>query len=111
MSLRQSSEYCRDKYQAERGFHKFKKGNLPALPLFLRIDERIKGLMPVSATALPALTLLEFVIRRELADNLESSAGFVPGNPKMKTCRPTAERLPPQFNNLRFSRPKFQNSS
>ena len=100
MSLNQSSEYYRDEYLVERGFHRLKKGNLPALPLFLRIDERIKGLMLILTIALQALTLLEFVIRRELADNLETLAGLVPGNPKMKTHRPTAERLLPQFKNL-----------
>jgi len=29
----------------EHGFHRFKKGSLPALPLFLHLDERIQGLM------------------------------------------------------------------
>ncbi len=84
----------------ERGFHRFKKGTLPTLPLFLRIDERIKGLMLILTIALQALTLLEFVIRRELSDNQETLAGLVPGNPKMKIHRPTAERLLPQFSHL-----------
>ncbi len=100
MSPTQSSEYYRDEYLAERGFHRLKKGCLPALPLFLRINERIKGLMQILTIALQALTLLEFVIRRELAENLETLAGLVPGNPKMKIHRPTAERLLSQFNNL-----------
>ena len=56
--------------------------------------------MLILTIALPALTLLEFVIRREQADNLETLAGLVPGNPEMKTHRPTAERLLPQFKNL-----------
>ncbi|MCU0643458.1 MAG: hypothetical protein MUC94_04295 [bacterium] len=30
----------------------------------------------------------------------ESISGLVPGNPKMKTTRPTAERLLSQFDNL-----------
>jgi len=100
MSLNQSSEYYRDEYLVERGFHRLKKGCLPALPLFLRIDERIKGLMLILTIALQALTLLEFVIRRELTDRQETLAGLVPGNPKMIIHRPTAERLLPQFNNL-----------
>ncbi len=100
MSLTQSSEYYRDEYLVERGFHRLKRGCLPALPLFLRIDERIKGLMLILTIALQALTLLEFVIRRELAENQETLAGLVPGNPKIKTHRPTAERLLSQFKNL-----------
>ncbi len=37
--------------------------------------------------ALQALTLLEFVAQRELAERKEALAGLVPGNPKMKTTR------------------------
>ena len=56
--------------------------------------------MLILTIALQALTLLEFVIRRELTDRQETLAGLVPGNPKMIIHRPTAERLLPQFNNL-----------
>ncbi len=100
MSLNQSSAYYRDEYLVERGFHRLKKGALPALPLFLRIEKRIKGLMLLLTVALQALSLLECVARRELAANLETLAGLVPGNPKIKIHRPTAERLLPQFNNI-----------
>jgi hypothetical protein len=46
------------------------------------------------------LTLLELVARRSLAEQQEELAGLVPGNPKMKTARPTAERLLAAFTNL-----------
>lgn len=100
MTLNQSTQYYRDEWLVERGFHRLKKGHIPALPLFLRIPERIKGLMLLLTIALQVLTLIEFVSRRELADKDESISGLVPGNPKMKTKRPTAERLLSQFNNL-----------
>jgi transposase len=100
MTLNQSTQYYRDEWQVERGFHRFKRGHIPALPLFLRIQERIKGLMVLLTIALQVLTLMEFVARRELSQNDESISGLVPGNPKMKTNRPTAERLLSQFDNL-----------
>ena len=100
MTVNQSTQYYRDEWLVERGFHRFKKGNIPALPLFLRIPERIKGLMLLLTIALQAMTLMEFVSRRELAKNKESISGLVPGNPKMKTSRPTAERMLSQFDNL-----------
>lgn len=100
MSLNQSARYYRDEWQVERGFHRFKRGHIPALPLFLRIEERIKGLMLFLTIALQVLTLMEFVSRRELSKNEESISGLVPGNPRMKTARPTAERLLAQFDNL-----------
>jgi transposase len=100
MTVNQSTQYYRDEWLVERGFHRFKKGHIPALPLFLRIPERIKGLMLLLTIALQALTLMEFVSRKELARNKETLSGLVPGNPKMKTSRPTAERLLSQFDNL-----------
>jgi hypothetical protein len=50
--------------------------------------------------ALQALTVLECMIRRVLEKERETLAGLVPGNPKMKTARPAAERIPSQFSNL-----------
>jgi transposase len=100
MTLNQSTQYYRDEWLVERGFHRFKKGHIPALPLFLRIPERIKGLMLLLTIALQALTLMEFVSRKELSQKGEAISGLVPGNPKMKTSHPTAERLLSQFNNL-----------
>lgn len=102
MSLQQSVSYYRDQWLVERGFHRFKKGNLPALPLFLRIPERIKGLMLLLTIALQALTLIEFSVRRKLEEEEETLGGLVPGNPKIKTARPTAERILAQFTDLNF---------
>jgi transposase len=70
------------------------------VPLFLRLLERIKGLMLILTIALQVLTLMEFVSRRELSKSGEPISGLVPGKPKMKTTRPTAERLLSQFDNL-----------
>ena len=92
--------YYRDEWLVEHGFHRFKQGSLPALPLFLRLDERIRGLMLLLMVALQALTLLEFVSQRQLKANHETIAGLVPGNPKMKTEHPSAERILAQFEGL-----------
>jgi len=97
MSLEQSVHYYRDEWQVERGFHRFKEGSLPALPVYLHLHDRIKGLMLLLTVALQAITLIEYVARRQLAAQQEHIAGLVPGNPKMKTQRPTAERLLSQF--------------
>lgn len=100
MSLDQSVRYYREEWLVERGFHRFKQGSLPALPLYVRLPERIKGLMLLLTIALQAITLIEFVARRNLAANHQTIAGLVPGNPKMKTHRPTTERLLAQFEGL-----------
>lgn len=103
MTLQNSMEYYRDEYTVERGFHRFKEGALPILPLFVRIDERIKGLVFILFMCLQVLTLIDFVARRELEKTGEKLAGLVPGNPKMATARPTAERLLQAFKGLHLS--------
>lgn len=103
MSQEEAVAYYRDEWIVERGYHRFKRGSLPALPIFLRIPARIKGLMLLLTVALQALTLLEFVAQRELAAQEESVAGLVPGNPKIKTDRPSAERILAQFHDLHLS--------
>ena len=100
LSLEQAMAYYRDEWLVEHGFHRFKKGSLPALPLFLRLDDRIRGLMLLLMVALQALTLLEFVSQCQLKANQETIAGLVPGNPKMKTDHPSAERILAQFEGL-----------
>jgi transposase len=100
MSQEQAVAYYRDQWTAERGYHRFKNGSLPALPIFLRIEAHIRGLMLLLMIALQALTLLEFVARRALAEQDESVAGLVPGNPRIETARPTGERILAQFDHL-----------
>jgi transposase len=96
----QALAHYRAQWIAEHGYHRFKAGAIPALPLLVRVPERIVGLLVVLLLALQVLTLLELVARRSLAERQEEIAGLVPGNPKMKTARPTAERLLAAFGNL-----------
>ncbi len=100
MSLSQAIRYYRDQWLVERGFHRWKKGDVSALPLYLHLPERIKGLMLLLFLALQALSLLEFVACRQLAKEGTSLPGLVPGNPKMASSCPTAARMLDQFGHL-----------
>lgn len=102
LSLSQAIAYYRDEYLVEHGLHRFKRGSLPVLPLFVQIPERIRGLMLLLLMALQALTLLEFVAHQHLAQQGETMTGLVPGNPKMKTAQPSAERLLARFTGLHW---------
>lgn len=100
LSLVEAVSYYREQWQPERGFHLFKRGRLPALPIYFQDDARIRGLMFLLTLALQLFTLMEFVVRRELADQQESLTGLYDGNPKRTTHRPTAERLLAAFCNI-----------
>lgn len=93
LSLEESVFYYREQWQPERGFHLFKRGRLPALPIYFQDEQRIRGLMFLLTLALRVFTLMEFVVRRQLADQQQSLAGLYDGNPQRATNRPTAERL------------------
>jgi transposase len=94
----------REEWQPERGFHRLKGAALAIRPLLLRIDQRIAGLVRILVIALRALTLLEFVARRQLSQQPEPLPGLYAGNPKRTTLRPTAERLLQAFDDITWFR-------
>ena len=100
LSLEQAVNSYREQWQPERGFHRFKRGRLPALPIYFQDEERIRGLMFLLTIALTLFTLMEFVVRRQLAVTKQSLPGLYSGNPKRTTFRPTAEQLLAAFGDL-----------
>jgi transposase len=73
--------------------------------IFLRVqsDERATGLIRLLSLGLRLLTLVEFTVRRELAEQGERLAGLYAGNPKRSTSRPAAEALLQAFDNITLS--------
>ena len=65
LSLEKAVFSAREQWQPERGFHRFKRGRLPALPIYFQDDQKIRGLMFVLTIALQVFTLMEFVVRRQ----------------------------------------------
>ena len=100
LTLEQAVNSYREQWQPERGFHRFKRGCLPALPIYFQDEERIRGLMFLLTIALTLFTLMEFVVRRQLAATQQSLSGLYPGLPKRSTSRPTAEKLLAAFSGL-----------
>ena len=100
LTLPQAVMYYRDEWLLERGFHRFKRGSLPALPIYFQNQYRITGLMFLLNIALRVFTVMEFVVRQALIKTQQSLAGLYDGNPKRKTDRPSAERMLDAFCNL-----------
>ena len=100
LSLAQAVNSYREQWQPERGFHRFKRGHLPALPIYFQDEGRIRGLMFLLTIALTLLTLMEFMVRRQLTESEQSISGLYAGNPKRATFRPTAEQLLAAFSDL-----------
>jgi transposase len=83
----------RGQYLLERGFGRLKGHALSLTPLYLQEDQRIIGLIRLLSIALRVLTLLEFVVRRQLEKEGNPLKGLYAGNPQRATARPTAEAI------------------
>jgi transposase len=100
LSLAEAVGYYRQQWQLEHGFHRFKRGNLPAVPIYLQDSTRIVGLMFLLTIALRVFTLMEFVVQQQVQSLQQPLAGLYAGNPKRVTARPSAEHLLKAFNGI-----------
>lgn len=83
----------RQQYVIERGFGRLKGKTLSLTPLYLHTDTRVIGLLHLLTMALRVLTLLEFVVRRQVEHAGNAVQGLYAGNPQRATARPTAESI------------------
>lgn len=94
----------REQYIAERSFGRLKGQPLSLTPMYLQRDDHTTGLIRLLTIGLRVLTLLEFVVCRNLSG--ESLAGLYAGNHKRETRRPTAESILAAFKNIDMVRIK-----
>jgi transposase len=100
LSLPLTVEAYRDEYLVERNFGRLKGHPLSLSPMYVARDDHATGLVRVLSIALRVLTLLEFVVRRQLAQEGAALAGLYAGNPKRATTHPTTERLLEAFQEI-----------
>ena len=90
----------RDEWLIERGFHRLKGTPLSLDPLFVKRDDQVIGLTNLLSIAVRLLTLIEFVVRRQLKQNQEHLVGLIANNPKKGIDNPTTERLLKAFDDI-----------
>lgn len=90
----------RSQYIVERGCGRLKGHPLSLTPMYLERDDHATGLIRLLSIGLRVLTLLEFTVRRRLAQEGTELAGLYAGNPKRTTARPTAERILEAFQDI-----------
>jgi len=88
-----SVETYREGAGMERAFHQMKDAPLGIRPLFVKLDEQIKGLTRLLLIALRVMTLLEIVVRSRLEEKKEALPGLHEGQKNKMESRPTAKRL------------------
>jgi transposase len=87
----------------EQGIARLKSRNLHIRPVFLHDEKRIAGLTWLLFLALRLIVLLEFRLRRQLAQQKEAIVGLNPVAKNQSTNRPTTERVLKAFGNITFS--------
>lgn len=100
LSLPQAVTVYRQEYLVEHSFARLKGHPLSLSPMYLQREDHIKGLIRLLSIALRLLTLMEFQVRRALADHPEPLSGLYPGNPNRAMARPTAELLLASFRDI-----------
>ena len=100
LNLKQAVLTYRDEWIIEHGFHRLKGAPLSLDPLFVKNDDQVVGLTNLLSLAVRMLTLIEFVVRRNLTQNNEQLTGLIENNPKKGIDNPTTERLLKTFDEI-----------
>ena len=103
LSLEQAVLTYRHEWLIERSFHRLKGAPLSLDPLFVKRDDQVVGLTHLLSLAVRFLTLIEFVVRRNLKQNQEKLTGLLPSNPNKGIDNPTTERLLRMFDEVNLT--------
>jgi transposase len=95
--------YCAE-YRIEHWFSRLKGKPLSLTLMYLSTDTHIKGLIRFLMLAIRALTLMEFQVRKTLAQTGQILRGLYPGQAGRKNERPTAELILRAFSNITLTR-------
>jgi transposase len=103
-SLEQVVLAYRDQYTIEQGLGRLKGRPLGLLPLFLKDDDRVTGLIHLLVIGLRLLCMAQFAARRKLAEaTLESDRqikGLYAGQASRAISHPTTERMLEAFKGI-----------
>jgi len=83
----------RDEWLVERNCARLKGRTLSLAPLWVRRDDHALGLTRLLTLAARVLAVVEYQVRRNLAQDNRTLTGLYPGQPTRATAQPSTERL------------------
>lgn len=89
LSFSQAILTYRGEWRLENSFKLLKKNHLGITPMYVRKDDRLKGLSRLLSIALRLVALIQYRIREGLAASKEMIEGLEKGKPNSKTSQPT----------------------
>ncbi len=90
----------RKEYIIERRFDYLKNKTLNLIPIYLRTDKYVIGLINLLLLALRVISLIEFEVAKNIEKSGKELAGLYPGNPKQTTKSPSVTLILRVFLNL-----------
>jgi transposase len=99
LSLEDGVRLYRQECRIERIFHRL-KNRVHLVPLYVQAPDQVKGLSHLLTLGVRVLTLIEFVVRRSLAQEQKTLPGLHAENRQKTTDRPTSERLLKAFEGI-----------
>lgn len=93
LSLQGAVFFYREEYKIEHRFHNLKEEVTRLLPVFLKKDNRIVGLINLLMLALKMIATMEYTVKKKLEEKKEPLAGLYKGNPKIATENPTISKI------------------
>jgi transposase len=99
LSLKDAVLCYRNEYRVERIVNRL-KSRVHIAPLFVKLNEHIEGLTYLLTLGVRVLTVMEFVLRRSLAQDQAKLLGLHPENKKKMADKPTAERILKAFSDV-----------
>jgi transposase len=100
----------RDEYRIEHLFNSLINKDTGLLPLFLKKENRIKGLIRLLSIAIRFTVLIQYQVRTQLKQNGESICGIYPGNKGRSTENPTTSMILRAFRGVAVAMTKINNA-
>jgi transposase len=80
-------------FNVEYRFNQLHNKTAPLMPIFLHKDNRIVALIRFLTLGIKVLGIMEYNIRKKIADEKITVSHIYPGNPSRKTDKPTIEMI------------------
>jgi transposase len=97
LPIQKAVENYRKEYQIERRIRNLKEEVCALLPIYLQKDDRIIGLVNLLTLLLQIVSIAEYRIALSLKEEeiieLQKLEGLYPGQPKMKTAKPSIRKI------------------
>ena len=100
LSIEKAVLLYRQEYKIEHRFHNLKDEVTRLLPIFLKKDNRIVGLINLLLFVLKIVAAIEFKAQKKLEEKKEHLEGLYDGNPKIATPKPTISKMMKAMNTM-----------